>query len=72
MMDQLLDSIVTKAVDYCSIEENRKKIIKPLEESIGIRFMWIVRCFEVIASLAMVQTILLVWILFLVRRPGGS
>lgn len=64
MLDDLLDKMIEKTVQYCSDEKNRDKLVKPLEDFITDRFVWIVRCFEVVACLTVIQTLLLVYLLF--------
>ena len=63
-MAQIIDQVLEKATEYCANEENRQKLLKPLEEYISVRFSWIIRCFEVIAFLALLQTVLLLYVIF--------
>lgn len=62
VVKHVVEQVIEKATEYCAQEENRQKLLKPLEEYVSVRFSWIVRCFEVIAALALLQTALLVFL----------
>lgn len=64
MVDDLLEQLFSKVSEYCSREEVQQKMTQTLETFISLRFTWLLRCFEIIASLAIVQTLLLGYILF--------
>ena len=64
MIDEILEQVVQKALEYCGKEENQEKIIRPVEQFVSIRFAWILRCFELIASLAILHTLMLAYMLF--------
>ena len=71
MLDQVFKQVIEKFVEYCEVEENRKVLetfVGPMETFVAARFAWVTRCFEVIACLAVVQTILLLIILYFIMR----
>lgn len=72
MIDEVFEQVVRRMMEYCSKEENQEMIIGPLERFISIRFQWIIRCFEMIACLAIVQTLMLGYVLFKVSLYRNS
>lgn len=68
MIDDVIDQVLEKTIAYCGKEDTQQKFVKPLEQFIAVRFSWIIRCFEVIAALAILHTVLLVLILARVWR----
>lgn len=67
MIEQVLEQLISKIADYLTNEENRAsletKLLLPLTKYISVRFAWIVHSVQVIAVLALVQTIILVILL---------
>lgn len=67
MLDQVVEQVIVKATEYCTDEKNRQalenKFILPITRYIAVRFSWIVWSFQLIVVLALIQTILLVWLL---------
>lgn len=78
MIEKLVDQCIDKVVDFCSLPENRcrieEKIVRPLGEYSFRQFSWIARMFQVLASLVVFQTILLVWLAFIAirERPAAA
>ena len=64
MLDALLDSLT----DYCSKQETRaaleSRVLAPVTQYLAARFSWTVRLFQVVAVLVLIQTIILLWLLF--------
>lgn len=71
MINEILDQIVTKSFDYCSNEENvqrlEEKFLNPIIQHISRRFIWLNYSFQTIAILVILQTILIVYLVFMVR-----
>lgn len=71
MIEKILEQIVSKSFDYCSKEENmqrvEEKFLNPIIQHISKRFMWLTYSFQTIGILVIVQTILIVYLVFLVR-----
>ena len=70
----MLSSVVDHLVEYCNKQETREalesKVLTPFVRYLAERFSWGVRMFQVVAVLVLVQTVLLVWLLF--REVRGS
>lgn len=75
MLDKLLDQVFEKAGEYCADPENRfkisEKLLAPVIQTLSVRFQWLFNCLQALAALLVVQTILLVWILFTVRKHSN-
>jgi hypothetical protein len=74
VVHQVLDSVLTKVVDYCGQERTREqleaKVLAPAIKYIADRFSWGVRIFQVVAVLVLIQTVILLWLLLRdMRRP---
>lgn len=72
MLKELLDQVFERAGEYCANPENRvklhDKLLAPILEHLAVRFQWLFRCMQAVAALLIVQTLLLIWILMVVRR----
>lgn len=72
MIEKLLDQVFEKACKYCSEPENTAKIseklLAPLLQTLAVRFQWLFNCLQALAALVVIQTILIVWILIVVRQ----
>ena len=64
MMERLLEGFA----DYWNRDDTRAafeaKIVTPFLRYLGDRFSWMVRMFQIVAVLVMVQTAMLLWLLF--------
>lgn len=71
MMDEILDQVVTKSFDYCAKEENiqhfEEKFLNPIIQHISRRFIWLSYSFQTIAILVVLQTLLIVYLVFMLR-----
>jgi hypothetical protein len=67
MLDQVVEQILVKASEYCTDEKNRgaleNRFILPITKYVADRFSWIVWSFQLIVVLALIQTILVAWLL---------
>lgn len=76
MLQDMLDHVFEKATDYCSKPENTEKIteklLTPILQSLAMRFQWLFVALQGLAALLVIQTVLLVWILFSLRPPSVS
>lgn len=72
MIDDILEQIVDRALLYCSKTENQEKVIGPLEKFIAIRFAWLIRCFELMTSLVIAQTLVLAYVVMRLHRLNSS
>ena len=72
MMSEILDQIVTKSFDYCAKEENVQRLeetfLNPIIQHISRRFIWLSYSFQTIAILVVLQTLLIVYLVFMVRN----
>ena len=72
MIADLLDQLFEKASDYCAKPENTlkisEKLLAPIVQSMAVRFQWLFNCLQALATLLVLQTVLLVWVLISVRR----
>lgn len=73
MLDQLLD----KCVDYVSSDQTRalvqKNVLKPALEYVQAECSWLVRLLHGIAGLLVIQTLLLVvviWLVLMTKKNG--
>ncbi len=64
MLDEVLDRVTGKIIEHLSQEKNQQRLIQTMEQFITERFTWIIRCFEMISLLAIVQTIMLGYIIY--------
>ena len=70
----MLDSLLDRAVEYCTRRETREalesRVLTPLVRYLAAKFSWSVRLFQVVAVLVLIQTLILLWLLFReVKRP---
>ncbi len=76
MLDQVVEQIIVKASEYCTDEKNRQglenRFILPITKYIADRFSWIVWSFQLIVVLALIQTVLVVWLLVRSFRRTSS
>ena len=75
VLQDLLDNVMGKVVDYCSKEETRaqleSKVLSPVMQYLADKFAWGVRLFQAVAVLVFIQTLVLLWLLFReMRRPA--
>lgn len=72
MISDILDQLVVKGVEYCKQEENVKKMedafLNPIIQHISRRFAWLSYSFQTMAFLVVLQTLLLVYLIFAVRK----
>ncbi|KAI3432494.1 hypothetical protein D9Q98_004043 [Chlorella vulgaris] len=68
----MLDHVIEKFVEYCSKDDTRKaledKFLQPAIAYLGERFSWTVRAFHTLTVLVVVQTLLILWLVFKVSR----
>ncbi len=61
-------SLLDGVIEYCNRDDTRAafeaKIVSPVLGYLGDRFSWMVRMFQVVAVLVMVQTAMLLWLLY--------
>lgn len=74
VVTQVLDSLVTNVLEYCSREDTREqletRVLAPIMRYLSDKFSWCVRLFQAVAVLVLVQTLLLLWLLAReLRRP---
>jgi len=71
MIDTLLDQVLQKGVEYCSKEENRKvledTLLVPIIQHISVRFAWLLYSFQTMALLLLIQTCLVVYLVFKIQ-----
>lgn len=64
----VVQQLIEKFVDYCSQDETRsaleRKLLKPVTEYLAEKFHWTLKAFQALTVLVLVQTVLLVWLLF--------
>lgn len=76
MFDEILNQTISKCVEYCSKDENievlEKKFLVPVINHISRRFVWLSYSFQTMAIILILQTILIVYLIFLVRSMGPS
>lgn len=76
MINEILDQLVTKGFEYCSKEENaqhlEEKFLNPIIQHISRRFVWLTYSFQTIAILVVIQSILLVYLIIIVRNLHSS
>ena len=72
MISEVIDQIVIQGVEYCKQEENVKKMedafLSPIIQHISRRFAWLTYSFQTMALLVILQTLLLVYLVFTVRK----
>lgn len=72
MISDILDQLVEKSVEYCKKEENMKKMedafLSPIILHISRRFLWLQYSFQTMAILIVIQTLLLIYIIFTMRK----
>lgn len=75
MLEQVFDQLLAKVADYLTNEENiqslESKLLVPLTQYVSMRFAWIVRSVQVLATLVLVQTLILVILLIRSFRSSG-
>lgn len=72
MLDEVLDRVTAKIIEHLSQEKNQQRLIQTLEQFITERFTWIIRCFEMISLLAIVQTLMLGYIIYRLHCVTGA
>ena len=64
----LLNGVARSLSEFWNRDDTRAafeaKVVTPLIRYLGGRFSWIVRMFQIVAVLVMVQTAVLMWLLF--------
>ena len=64
----LLEQLVQSLVEYCNRQETREqletRVLAPVTRYLAERFAWSVRLFQAVAVLVLVQTLILLWLLF--------
>ena len=72
MLDGILDQLVSKGMEYCKQEDNVKKMedafLTPIIQHISRRFAWLSYSFQTMALLVILQTCLLLYLVFTVRK----
>ena len=72
MISDILDQLVIKGIDYCKQEENVKKMedafLVPIIQHISRRFAWLSYSFQTMALLMVLQTCLLIYMVFTMRK----
>lgn len=67
LVDAVLRSAVASVVQYCATEETKReleaKVVAPVLDHLGARFAWATRLVQALVALALVQTLLLAWLL---------
>lgn len=63
-----MEQAMEKCVEYLGKEENVEKLesslLAPVIRHISARFAWLVRSFQAIAALVIIQTALVAWLLW--------
>lgn len=72
MLDEVLDRVTGKIIEHLSQEKNQQRLIQTMEQFFTERFTWIIRCFELISLLAIVQTLMLAYIIFKFHSDRSS
>ena len=72
-----LHAVLDSLMDYCTKEETREqlesKVLAPVLQYVADKFSWGVRLFQAVAVLVLIQTVILLWLLFReLRRPPLS
>lgn len=74
----LVENALAKVVDYCSRDETRQRlesqVLAPAMRYLADKFAWGARLFQAVAILMLVQTLLLMWLLWRSCRapPAGA
>lgn len=72
----VLDSVVSKVLDYCAKEETRARleseVLAPVLKYMTDKFAWGVRIFQLVAVLVLIQTIILLYMLLRPLRPAAN
>lgn len=67
MIQEVLDQVFDKASEWCAKPENTTrvtdKLLTPILQSLTERFQWLFSVIQVLATLIVVQTVLLVLVL---------
>ena len=76
VLDSVMSNVLNNVMDYCSKEETRarleSKVLAPAIEYLADRFSWGVRLFQAVALLVLIQTLILLWLLFREVRRAPS
>lgn len=76
MIDELLDQCITKLIDYVEKEDNAKrlesKILAPLMRHMTQKFAWLSYSFQTVAALVVLQTLLILYLVFKVHARSES
>lgn len=67
-----MDQMTCKIIDNLSQKKNQQKLCQTIEQLMTDRFMWIIRCFELISVLAIIQTLMLAYLIFKVHSSGTA
>ena len=71
MLDEILNQVVAKSVEYCSKEENVQRLedtlLSPVIQHISRKFAWLSYSFQTVTVLVVIQTFLLLYLIYLVR-----
>lgn len=75
MIEELLDQVFEKASEYCSKPENSakltEKLLNPILQNVALRFQWLFNCLQALAVLVVVQTLLLSWLVTMIRTSSA-
>ncbi len=76
MLDEILEQVVAKSVEYCSKEENVQRLedtfLSPIIQHISRKFAWLSYSFQTVTALVVVQSCLLLYVIYLVRSLPSS
>lgn len=77
MLEEIVNQVVAKSVEYCSKEENVQRMeetfLAPVIQHISRKFAWLSYSFQTVTVLVVVQTFLLLYLIYLVRSmPHGT
>lgn len=74
MIQEVLDQVFEKASEWCTKPENTsritEKLLTPILQSLAERFQWLFSVIQILAALIVVQTVLLIFVLMKLQRPG--
>jgi hypothetical protein len=77
MLEEIVNQVVAKSVEYCSKEENVQRLeetfLSPIIQHISRKFAWLSYSFQTVTVLVVIQTFLLLYLIYLVRSmPTAS
>ena len=76
VLDQVISKGISKGFEYCSNEENVRRLeetfLTPIIQHISRRFAWLTYSFQTMTILIILQTILIVYLVIMVRNLSSS